>query len=50
MSLVCRRMKIAPVRLAHAPNGKKFMFAPPYVSAGVSRFAMIASGNSMPSR
>ena len=29
-------MKIVPVRLAQVPNGKKFMFDPPKVSAGLS--------------
>ncbi|COY19450.1 Uncharacterised protein [Mycobacterium tuberculosis] len=43
-------MKIAPVRLAQAPIGKKFRFAPPKVSAGESRLARIASGSSIPSK
>jgi hypothetical protein len=50
MSLVWRRMKIVPVRLAKPPIGKKFKLAPPKVNADDRRLAAISSGSSIPSR
>ena len=50
MSLVWRRMKIVPVRLAKPPIGKKFRLAPPNVKAAESRLDTIISGSSMPSK